>query len=381
MPNKTTQRLSYVFGITMAVLMGLSLVLPALTPQTTTTQPAVQPTATSNPVPTFPPPLTDFSSITFEQDYLHPSGLFSVGVPSGWSPNAPVNNASQAQISFGNPNTVSVVETYIVDPAEPITDLEQVSNRFDAVTLRSSWSQYSTSNELSRRIDEENERVLIDFELTRSGQEFLARHAAWTDGNWIYVARVVVPRNAQELLFFMLDEVIANFNPNTQFEASPLGWVAYYDETTQHIIRHPVTWRLTQGGNGVPAIISSAEGGTLQVAAEERAVASEDEARAWVEALRSGIEVLDIQPATRTGAEGYSVAFSFTDPDGESQSGLAVLLNDANGLLHSATLLLPEGGVNLNTEEGRTAYPDAALTMDTFSMLTGLNLEQPAELE
>lgn len=70
MQSKRTRSLYMFFGISMAVLMAVTLFLPGLAPDPA---PVVQdvPTPTPRPIPTFPPPLTDFSGITFDVDYLH----------------------------------------------------------------------------------------------------------------------------------------------------------------------------------------------------------------------------------------------------------------------------------------------------------------------
>ncbi len=378
MQNRTTQRLTYIFGISMAVLMAVTLFLPALVPDTTMQQLPV-PTATPIPVATFPPPLNDFSSIVFNEDYLHPSGLFAVGVPTGWSPNAPVNNPNQAQITFGNPDTVSLIETYLIDPPEPIESLEAVSARFDEANLRASWNQYSTSNELSRRIDTENNRVLIDFELSRSQQQFLARHAAWTDGDWIYVARVVVPQNARDLMFFLLDEVVDNFQPLTQFQGTVLGWPAYYDVEATHILRHPTTWQQTGGGGAVATFVDE-DGTLIQITTQPDLIEDETAAAAWVEGIRSSIEVQNVKTTTRTGGEGFVISYTFTDPDGESLSGQAVLLNGEDDQLHTITALLPYGGVDLNDENDPASFNPTTTALSTFSLLSGLRLPQPETL-
>lgn len=381
MQRKSTQRLAYLFGISMAVLMVASLFLPALSQNVTEqaqSDPAAAPTPTLVPAPTFPPPITDFSTISFDEDYLHPSGLFAIGIPDGWTPNSPINNSVQAQINLSNPNAVSVIETYIMEPQSDTTTLEDLSNRFNQSMLSSSWSNYTTWNELARRQDEENNRLLIDFQLSRTGQQFLARHAAWADENWIYVVRVVVPENARDLLFWMLDAMSEQIKPVEAFYGTPLGWEGYFDNETEYIFRHPQDWVLTDGSEGRPASFRTSDGSGIIVAPQDGTVESEDDAAAWVTDFRSSAEVLSVEPTTRNGASGYEVAYTYSTPDGESVSGKVVLLNTDDGRVYSANAVLPPGSaVDLNTEDGRSAYSDVATALDTFTLLTGLNLPQP----
>lgn len=374
--KKRTQQMSIAFGFFMAFLMVASLILPALAPnQNTSPTVPPAPTSTTVPVPTFPPPITDFSGISFGEQYLHPSGLFSIGVPTGWTPNAPINNSSQAQVNLSNPDVVSVIETYIVNATSEQMTPDEVSAFFNETALRSSWSQYTSWQELSRRTDEN--RVLIDFELARGQQQFLARHAAWADASWIYVVRVVVPQNARELLFWLLDQMIANFTSYERFAGTPLGWAAYYDTEDLHIIRRPQDWQLVDGGAGQPTSFIGSDGTQLRVEALDGIIASEDEASAWVEGLRSTNTVQSVMPVTREGGSGFEIAFSYSTPDGDARSGKVVLLNGEDDQLHAATLLLPSNGVDLNSEEGRTQYVDATQVMDTFSLLQNLNLLSP----
>src|SRR5690606_12751259 len=133
------------------------------------------------------------------------SGLYTVGYPSGWAPGAGTNNGVQAQINFTNSDVRSVIETYIDVPETPLTTLGELSDRYNDQIMQRGWRNYESAVETARR--EENGKLLIDFELKQGGQTFLARHEAWTDGDWIYVVRVVTPQNARDLLLYLLDAV------------------------------------------------------------------------------------------------------------------------------------------------------------------------------
>jgi hypothetical protein len=76
-----------------------------------------------------------------------------------------------------------------------------------------------------------------------------------------------------------------------------------------------------------------------------------------------------VEPVTRAEADGFSVAYSYTDIDGESNSGLAILLNGSDNALRVANLRFPEAGIDLNSDAGQEANSDLAMVMDTFMLL------------
>ncbi len=393
MRGKNAQRVYWVVGVGLAILMGLSLFAPALAP---TTQPQADiPEPTNTPAPTPPPPITDFSGISFTaEEYLHPSGLFAVSVPTGWEPSAPVNSGVQAQASMNNPNALSVVEASLQKP-DPLPDtLDALSAIYTRNFLSGSWARYSSWEELSRRNDEENNRLLIDFRLERQGQTFLARQASWFDEDYVYLVRVVAPDNMIDLMNFMLEEMLDEIRVQPQFIGTPLIWNGYFDPQDQHILRYPQEWQITDEVAGGPTSIESRDGARLRVEARaDDTVGDEEAATAFVESLLPGAQVLTAQPVTRNDAEsGFSVSYQLPDPDGAPQSGLAVLLNGADGQLHIANGLVANTDVDFNAidataeaAESDDAEPtpvnpmvtDFAAVMETFSLLTGLNLPEP----
>ncbi len=375
MQSKRARNLYMFFGISMAILMAVTLFLPGLAPDQA---PIVEdvPTPTPRPIPTFPPPLTDFSAITFTEDYLHSSGLYTVDVPAGWSVTDDVNNGTQVQTALNNPAAVSVIEVYLEQPETMPTTLQELDARFTNATLSAGWRQYTGGwEELSRRT--EDDRVVIDFSLrSGEGQQFLARHAAWFDDDYVYVVRVVTPQNARDLLFHLLGEMVERVTTFPRFVDTPLAWDAYFDASSQYIIRMPQEWQLTDGGEGLPASFTGPDGALLRVETLSEPVTDEDSARDWVQGLRSTLEITSVEPVTREGGEGFAVAYTYRTPDGDPLSGQAILLTDADGNTHVADVRLP-GSLDLNTEADQESAPQIVAMMDTFSMMTGLDLPQP----
>ncbi|MEQ8674717.1 MAG: hypothetical protein RLP44_27280 [Aggregatilineales bacterium] len=372
-----TERITIYVGIGLAVLMGLSLVLPALDQNRNqvVTPPPVEPTATAT--PDYPDPITDFSSISFDEAvYLHPSGLFTIAVPTGWQPTQPFNNGVQAQANLNNPDALSVIESYLQTPNVPINSLEDLSAQFTFSSLSSSWARYTNWEELSRELDVENNRVAIDFRLSRGPENFFAQHVAWYDDDYVYVVRVVVPENATELLFYMVEQMIPTLSPLPQFRDSPLAFTAYFDETNEHILRYPQSWSVTDSAPGQPTSIEG-DGVAVRVELGDAPIADEAAATAYAEGLRPGVEVTSVETITRTGGEGYSVAYTYNTPDGDAVSGLVLLLNGEDDQLHIANVIVEGTALDLNSDEAGETYADVVNSMATFSLLQGLNLWQP----
>lgn len=380
MSKKTTQKLYYYFAVFMAFLMVASLILPSIARNLTRNQQvqqALTPVPTATPVPpTFPPPLTDFSGITFTQDYLHPSGLFYVNLPSGWTVSNNVNNTRQAQVSLNNPERVSVIELYVERPSTPVTTPEEVSGLYTSGTLASSWRDYDSWREAGERryVDD---RVVIDFVLSEGGVDYFAQHSAWTDGNLVYVVRVVVPSNASQLMFWLTENMPSHFHVLDAYKNTPLGWVGRYNQLTTTFIRYPNSWRILDGSTSLldrPITVGVDDNTAIVVNTSEGNIADEATASAYVSGLRRNIEIISVKAITRVGGTGFSVAYQFFTPDGEERDGLALLLNGENGKLHTAIGRIAAGGVDLNSDAGRAQYFDFVTAMDTFSLLTGLNL-------
>jgi hypothetical protein len=386
------KRVTVIFAITMAILMAVTLFLPALTPDQPLQQVTVTPTSTAPP-PTLPPPMTDFSGIQFDEIQLHPSGLFYIEVPSGWTVGNPVHGGNQARLPMNNPAALSVIEVSIEEPLEPIATMDELSALYTSATLASGWRTYSSWEELSRRRTDDDQ-LLIDYALVQNRQDYLARDLIWADDDWIYKVRVVVPANARDLLFFIIDAMSDHFYPLEQFKGTPVRWEGYFDSVDRHMLRHPETWALTDGAPGQPASFQGADGIRVRVEARDVPLADADDAAALVEGLRSRMQISDVEPVTHPGGEGYSVAYVYTDPDGERQHGMAILLagNDARAHLVDALLppgMSPDDAVENEDDEAAdvinglaaSPYAEVVRALGTFSLLDDLDLLFPVEEE
>lgn len=376
--NNNAKRASIYLGVFMAVVLLGSAFLPLLKNITPIAQDIPNPTST--PLPTFPPPPSDLTAIRFDQYYLHPSGIFAIAQPEGWTASEPNRGAAIAQVNLINNATLAVVDSYIEDPTTTIT-ADQLSDHFSESVINTSWANFTSWTESSRRL--ENERLTIDFTVTLQGRTYVARQQAWTDGDWIYVVRVLVPENATEMLRYLLENFVTSLRPLTIFQGTPMNWSAHYDPNASNIIRFPQEWAVTDSAPGRPTSITSNDGILLRVEARAgAAVADEAAATAYVEGTRSGVTVTSVVPVERELGQGFSVAYGYTNVDGDPESGLAVLLNSGD-TLHIANLIFPTGGVDLNTISARVDTAPAssnaaaavlAQVMGTFNVIEPINL-------
>lgn len=366
------RRASIILGVFMAVVLIAGVILPLFSQNATTTQ-TIQPT--DAPVPTFPPPISDFTTISFDEYYLHPTGLFMIAQPTGFDVSQPNSSVTIAQVNMVDQEALSVIDAYVEDAGTAISAAD-LDARFNEATLDQSWSRFNNWTELSRRMD--GDTLVIDFEVILQNMTYVARQRVWTDGEWIYVVRVLAPENATDFLVFLLDQLAGTMQPFKVFVGTPFDWQAYYDHTLSHIIRYPSGWVVADSAPGRPASITGTDGEALRVEAQANtSVADEEAARAWVERQRSGATVLSVAPVTRDEVSGFSVAYTFRTADGAPQSGLAVLLNGTDGTLHVANLRFAAEDVDLNVVDTEVVTAAVEVTPEAEATVEAPDLQNP----
>ncbi len=345
----------------MFVVLVAGAILPLFGNNSTTT---VSSTATTAPTATFPPAITDFSGLSFDQYYLHTNGLFAVPQPAGWDSAAPSATVSEAVINMTNGTALSVIDTRIERAVGGMTP-EELSAHFTEARLGETWANFDARGweETERRMD--GERLVLDFLLTFQGRRFVARQISFTDGTWIYSVRVLAPENATALVAYLVSQYPDRFIHFSQFDGTPIDWQSYYDHTFRHIVRFPADWLIADSAPGRLASIIGTSGESLRVyAVTGTAVADEAAASAWLTSARPGATVLSVVPVTRGELSGFSVAYTFTNADGEALSAGAVVLN-GEGVLHVADLVFFAHNVDLNAvdlsaaDESAEATPEA----------------------
>ncbi len=386
--RENTRRASILLGAFMIFVLLMGAIVPLFQTNVNTPLP-VEPTVA--PTPTFPAPPADLQTIAFDRLYLHPTGLFAIGQPTGWEPSTPLTEPNRAAITMVNADALSVIEASVEQSNPPLFSLEQLDARFNDTYLATSWSRYGDWTETTRRV--EDNQLVLDFALELNRQTYVARQVSWLEDGSIYTIRVVTPNNATDLLVYVLDNLVTTLQPFRQFADTPVNWSAYYDTVANHIIRYPQEWVVEDSAPGRPATIVAPDGTTLRLEAlPNTTVSSDADAEAWALDAHPNATVLSVAPVQQGDASGSSVAYSFTTVDGEPQSGLAVLLNGADGTLHVADLRFNASSVDLNRaldEETAEATAEAteapavdtgeneallAQVMQTFVILPPLNL-------
>ncbi len=386
------RRISLILGGFMAFVLIAGAILP-LFDRGTNNAPAVEPT--TRPTSTFPPPVTDFSGISFENVYLHPTGLYTIAQPTGWAVLSPSTQTSVAQVGMNNSANLSVIDAYIQKPQTPVTGAEDISALLTRDVLASTWTRYNNWQETNRTI--QDDRLIIDFAIDFQRQQYAARQLSWTDGEYIYSVRVVVPANGIELLRFLLDNLPGTMRVLPEMAKAPFDWQAYYDPIGHHIVRYPLGWTQQASVPGRTASIVGPWSEAMRVElSSSDATLDEAAAAAFVEQTDANAEIMSIVPVTRGQASGYAVAYATTSVDGEPFSGLAVVLQSGGTLRHTANLRFPGQRVDLNAVETtvetpadvtptptepavaapvrdpQTAIRSYAIMMETFSVIAAL---------
>ncbi len=370
--NQTTKTFTYIIGIVMTVAMVGSLILPMLSSQVGMTDPySLTPDPTALPEPTMPPP-PDISVIDFDSRYLHRSGLFTIGAPSGWSPLTDSNNEVELRASLNNPALQSVVEVRINKNIDGISDAAGLDAYLDQAWLRSTWSGYTGWDETSRAVSDDG-NVRIDFNLERGRTHLIARQESWLADSDIISVRVVTPENAAEELKFLLRGVAETIEWLPQYVGAPFAWDVYYDELDKHMLRFPASWEVSDAAPGLPATVVG-DGITLAVATFDVKLASEDEARAWLQGWRYGVEAGSAQAVEVAGADGYRIAYRLRSLDGSLESGAVIALNGADNRLHVANLRAADLDQDL-LEASTDEYPWLAV-LDSFRLVPDFAVAQ-----
>jgi hypothetical protein len=350
----------------LAFVIGFGALAPIFT---SNIQQAVPPTEAPTVAPR-PTQIADLTTITFDRQAVSQSGLFSVAVPSGWEVTS--NNAltNEAQLTQRNATAESVIEARVIAPPTPVTNLDELSAFFSTEWLSQSWREYTRNTETARRLDTETNELVLDFNLARGTQDFIARQLAWTDGTWIYLVRVVTPPNAPEQLVYVLDNLKASLRPNTQFVGAPFDWQSHFDTSTKTLIRFPASWSVADTAPGAPTSLTG-DNATLRVETITATVADQAAAEAWVQTTY-GATVVSAVPVERSGLSGYGIAYSVANPDGGSSSGYAVMLV-GEGVVNVANLTVPQAGVDLNDAASLTNFANFKGIMDSFGVFADVN--------
>ncbi len=352
--NNNTRRISLILGVFMAVVLIAGTILPIF--QNNALQPIDQPDPTAVPSATFPPPITDFGGIALDQLYLHPTGLYTIAQPTGWTITGPTTQPGIAQVGMNNSANLAVIDAYIQQPITPVASIDDVSAQLTQEVLGQTWARFNQWSEATREI--QGDRLIIDFNVDFRRQEYVARQVTWFDSQYIYSVRVVAPNNAIDLVRWLTENLPATLTLNPALAFAPFEWQAKYDPFANTILRYPQTWTVQDNAPGITSSIAGSSGETLRIDTIARdAALDEAAAREFVTQQQSNATILSVTPVTRDAAEGFAVSYAYRTADGEPFSGQALVLG-GEGSVNVANLRFPGTDIDLS------ALPEAAAPSD-----------------
>ena len=135
---------------------------------------------------------------------------------------------------------------------------------------------------------------------------------------------------------------------------------------TKHIVRYPSDWDVTDAAEGLPATIIG-DAASLVLSTVDVAVSSDDAAIDWIQSWRRGVTARAVEAVQVDGYAGFKVSYRLTTLDGESESGLAIMLNGADNRLHVANLRLSNFDEDLLAGDP-SEFP-AIATIDSFRLV------------
>ncbi len=332
------RRFSIIIGGFLVIVMAATAILPAISPpetQVPTEEPTPNPT-----VEPFPSPIAS-ESLDYSMRYLHPGALYTIPIPQPivWQQVIPSNESGLARVTLRS--ELQVIETYIQEA--PGISAEDLPNEFTDATLEQTWRNYQ-DRERRGPGEMRGERFYVDYDMTLNRRQFHGRHVAWTDGERIYVVRVVGPTNAVEQTIQLAEEMAAQLETIPQFVDAEVNWSAHYDADIGYVARFPSSWELQDMAPGLPASVVDADGAaTLRLEALEAALVDMNDARRLLKISRSDATLL----ADAELSEGMALSYAYETPFGEERSGIWWLLPQKEGGTLRAELTFPASKVNL----------------------------------
>lgn len=326
--------------------------LGTLTPAPT---PVIFPTPESNPQLEGLPP------------YIHSSGYFQTFRPAGtdWivSEGESVNASSIAKVVIQSPQRLVVIHNYI-QPGVEYESLQSFSTSYlTPQHFAGAWSEYASWKETGRTIT--GDSVIVDFDLVAEGKRYLSRSTYRLDGSWLFVVRLVVPSNNPALLDLLQKLVVPSFVGYHDLLPLPQAWPAYIDQQLGFVLKHPAEWELVAGdrGRAVTFNIPAKQGkNTVRAwAVSQQPLGSTQEAEDWLKKDEPAVSIVGSGTLKHEMGSGYQVAYSYLDEQGDTHSGLAVLLNDAGGTLYVCLLQIDPPDLNLVSAQNLSSPYSEAL--------------------
>lgn len=336
MSREMQKRMSIIIGSFLVIVMGATAILPAISspiPSQT-----IEPTPLPSPEP-FPTALANVA-LDFSARYIHPGSLYTIPIPQpiSWNQILPSNEADLARTTLRS--DLNVIEVYVQDAAG--LSLEDLPDHFTSTNLERTWRNYQ---DVSRRGPGElrGERYYVDYNLTLNRRLFNARHLAWTDGNRLYVVRVVGPSNAIEQTIFLAEQMALRLEEIPMYGDGATGWTGNYDPVSEYAVRFPSSWEVQDYAPGSPlSILIDAQ---TQFRIEAISGASQDEEPALSLLAES---FPNVRVFSRTEWEGGElIGFGFETALGQERSAAWYLQSTDDHSMLLAEIIFDESSLDL----------------------------------
>ncbi|MBN1564321.1 MAG: hypothetical protein JXA10_10815 [Anaerolineae bacterium] len=347
--QRRNQLVGVAIGVIIVVTTLISLLAPGRGRSTSSSDTSVS--ATSTPTPTevvIPTPEPD-PQVEGAIPYLHSTGYFQTFYPIGgdWQNYelAEYNVPPYAGVIMQSQDRLSIVYTYLEAGVEYESLADLSENYWTETELATNWTNYDGWT-LTRRV-EVDDHLILDFDLMLGGNAYLGRTTSWVADNFLYVIRIVVPANNSILLERLYEKTTPALIGYTSLQTLPQTWPVYVDAVYGFALKHPADWEQVAGEAGRPATFRMPDGQVRVQSEADQAVASADEAEAWITANETGVTILQSDVLAHDRGVGYQVAYTYQDTAGDLHSGLVVLLNGDDSTLHIANLQLNAPDINL----------------------------------
>lgn len=382
--NRALRILAVLFFVGVLVLATLPNV--GITSTSTSTA-SFTPASNQNPMPDVP---AGGTVVNITRTYFHTSGL--IGVPKLFEWDLPQGGGEEnilpsdaaafqrAGIMFINSNAQSVVHTFAErDPNFAPTSIADLDKHFTAAYLAQAWKDYTGGwRELGRRT--EGDTHVIDFELkvdTPAQQgggnltaTYLGRQIAKLDNGWVMVIRLVAPPNNLELLNRLQAVVVPNFRLYLTALGSPTNWSSITDFALGYVVKFPPTWNLLEGSAGSPyTVVGKIGNETITMTTRVQAattIQDEAAAQAWVVTAVPKATIVRASATGINGLQGFIVAYSDPDPDGNQRSAVTVLLNGPTNRVFVITQQYSARGLDLSDVNNVNLPPELRQSRESF---------------
>ncbi len=322
--------------------------------------------------------------------FVHSTGYFQTLWPAGadWYLDSAPADATTYGAVFKSGQQVAVLHTYIsqgvsYDSLESLSQdyltesyFAQVWSGDETVTGYENWT------ETGRQITDN--AVVTYFDLKSQGASFLARDITRIDGNWLVVARIVVPANNLPLMNEIGKLIVPSFFIYHDLLNLPAEWPTYVDQASGFMIKYPQTWERVAGRTGENVTVKPVANENFRIlawAVPDQSLASAEDAAAWVVQTEPTASVLQTVELQHEFGGGYAVSYRYQDEAGALHSGLMALLNDSNNNLMVARLRVKQSDVDLLNADGLSSELSEArqIVLEGFIALPIKSRAQVAE--